>query len=82
MDIIIYLNRNTNTITLADAEAAGKCNLVFEMIIHYGFLKKLNYFRRTFQVAGAANTNLNYHHNLYLGKNVLAEEFVNSIGSY
>ena len=51
MNIIIDLNGYTNAITLADAKASGKCNFVFKMMFFNGFLKELNNFGRTLQVA-------------------------------
>ena len=41
VNIIINLNCYTNTITLADAKASGKCNFVFKMMFFNGFLKEL-----------------------------------------
>lgn len=59
MNIIIHLNGNAHTVTLADTKAACKGDFVFKLILFYGFLQKLNDFGRALKITRAAYANLN-----------------------
>ncbi len=82
MNVIIYLHGHAGAITFADAKAAGKHNIIFQMMLRYSFLEKLHYFSRTLNVTGAAYTNLNYNHKLHLSKNFCRKEILNSVWCY
>jgi hypothetical protein len=62
MNIIIDLNRDTDAVALSDAEAAGEDHIVFQMMFCNPRLQKLYDVLRTFEMAGAAYTNLYNQH--------------------
>ncbi len=74
MDIIVDLNRDTDTVALTDAEAAGKYDLILYVVLGQGLLEQLNDLLRALQVAGGSDTNLNEYHILHLGQNGICEE--------
>ena len=61
MNIIVNLHGNADTVTLADAKATGKCDLIFDMMFFDSLLQKLNDLGRTLEVAGASYANLYDH---------------------
>ena len=65
VNVIIYLNGNSDTVALSDAEATGKYDLVFEMMFFNSILHKFHDILRALQVTGGADTNLNEHHGDY-----------------
>ena len=60
-DFIIHRDGYADTITLAGAKAAGKCNFVFKMIVCDGFFQKLDNILRSLDIAGATDADL-YNH--------------------
>ena len=64
MNVIIHLYGYADTVAFSDAEAAGKHDLILNMMFLYGFFKKLYNIGRALEVAGRANTNLNEQHML------------------
>lgn len=81
-NIVINRYRNTFTVTPAGAKAAGKCYFIIISAVLYCILKKLNEPFRAFEVAGGADTNLNYHKSSYLRKNVLLKKLIYRVGAY
>ena len=51
VNLVVYLNGNAYTVTLADTEAAGKHDLFGESVFRNGAFKKLYYVLRSFKVA-------------------------------
>ena len=73
MNIIVYLNGNSDAIALSDAKASGKHDLIVDMMFFNGFFEKLYYISRALEVAGRANTNLNEQHIYTFAKTSLAK---------
>ena len=63
VDLIVYLYGYADTVALSDAEAADQSDAVSKVFLFNRFLKKFHDFRRTFQMAGTAYTNL-YNHDI------------------
>ena len=61
VDFIIDLNRHTDTVAFSDTEAADQGDRLLELFVTDGILEKFYDFLRSFQMAGAAYTNL-YNH--------------------
>ena len=63
-----YYEVDSQKVTFAYAETTRKSNAVSEGIFLDGITEELDNFRRTLQMTGAADTNLNYHFYLLLRK--------------
>ena len=61
--LVVHLYGYADAVALADTEAADQSDAVSEVFLFNRFLEKLHDFRRTFQIAGTAYTNL-YNHDL------------------
>jgi hypothetical protein len=64
VNVIVYLHGNTDAVALSDTKAAGKHDLIVDMMFFYGFFKKLYNIGRALEMARRANTNLNEQHML------------------
>lgn len=61
MYVVIHLNCYTDAVAFSDTEAAYEGDILFEMVFFNGFLEQVNYFGRSFYMAGAADAYLNDH---------------------
>ena len=62
VNVIVYLHGHTDAVTLSDAKATGKHNLILDMMFLHGFFKKLYNIGRALEMARRANTNLYEQH--------------------
>ena len=62
MDVIVYLNGNSDAVALSDTKATGKHDLVFDSMFLHGFLQKLHDILGALEVARRAHANLNEQH--------------------
>ena len=61
LNIVVDRYSHALAVAPAGAEAAGKCNIVFEVIFFQSVLKQPDNLFRTLEVAGRAYANLDYH---------------------
>ena len=61
MDVLVDLDGYTDAVALPDAEGSGEGDFLFQMVFLDRLLEQFYDFRRTGQMAGTANTNLNQH---------------------
>jgi hypothetical protein len=81
VDLIVHLDSHAVSVTLSDAEAAGKNNIVFNVIFCNCALKKPNNCFGALEMAGRANTNLNDQHIfLYLCGNFVLKKLTDGLG--
>ena len=62
MDIVIYLNRNSYSITFSDTKASRKHHIILDLVFFNRLVKELNDILRALEMTGGAYTYLNYNH--------------------
>ena len=64
VNVIVYLDGNADAVALSNAKAAGKNDLILDMMLRYRLLKKLYNILRALEMTRRTDTNLNKQHKL------------------